>query len=544
MADDRRVLIIDDDQSMLRLIKTRLGAAGYNVEGASDGETGLRLVHEFRPRMVILDLLLPGIDGFVVCRRIREDPTLSGITIVMMTAVYLSEEDMVQGFRIGADDYLVKPDVILSKPLHLKELVETVDSVFALGSAPAPYGPVKDRIMVVDDDEKNLRLLKMRFASEGFSVREMDNGQKALDGLEDYQPHLVLLDIKMPGMSGLDVLKEIRHREYDFPVVMMTAHGSEAIAVEAFEYGADDYFIKPFDTAQGARRVTHLIERHRLKKSRDQLTERLKKISCDLVNQVNHLEIQNQRLEEAYAKVRGLSEFNQRFIKSLSQELRAPLAMILSFLSLLRDTSEEQRDPERETETLATLFKTAFRLELTLSNLLYISRAQADILKVVPGAIEVEPAMEELLRLAEKSLGDEGIRITWYPERKTHRVEGDATLFHDIVINLLHNSIHRMEGKGEVVLEFLEASAPAPDRPAGENRHRLRVRDSGSWFSEQELTTSNVKDLNPESMKEGSEHIRLNLCRHLADIMGWSLELTNRPAGGCEMILDMVVYEE
>ena len=109
----------------------------------------------------------------------------------------------------------------------------------------------------------------MRLMSEGFNVRGAPSGQAALDELEPYQPHLTLLDIKMPGMSGLDVLREIRGRDVDTPVVMMTAHGSESIAVEAFELGAQDYLIKPFDTAMAARRLRQVIDTYRIKKSRE-----------------------------------------------------------------------------------------------------------------------------------------------------------------------------------------------------------------------------------------------------------------------------------
>jgi len=539
MSEDRRVLVIDDDQSVLRLIKTHLGAAGYRVDTASDGETGLQMVEEFRPRLVILDLLLPGIDGFVVCRRIRENPHLTDTSILMMTAVYLSQEDMMQGLRIGADDYLLKPDVILSKPVHLKDLKDAVDAVFQNRTTPQIQDQARDRILVVDDDEKNLRLMKMRFASEGFEVDTAVTGQIALEKLEKFPAHLLLMDIKMPAMSGLDVLKKLRERGDDTPVVMMTAHGSESIAVEAFGFGADDYLIKPFDSSMAVHRVSQLIEKFRLKKSRDQLTERLKKISCDLVNQVNHLEIQNQRLEEAYAKVRGLSDFNRRFIKSLSQELRAPLAMILSFLSLFRDTPPEKRDPESEKESISIIYKTAFRLEINLANLLYISRIQADALNVISGAMELEPVLEDTLELARKSLGREDTLISWYPERKVHRISGDTTIFKDVLINLLDNCIQRMEGPGEISVEILEALNGNADGGTGV---WLRIRDNGSWFSEGDLTPSSVQELNPETMKEGTEAIRLNLCRHLARLMHWEMETGNRPVGGGEIFLRMPPY--
>jgi DNA-binding response OmpR family regulator len=534
--DSHKVLVIDDDQSVCRLIRSHLGANGYIVEVAQDGEAGLAKAIEFDPRLIILDLLLPGMDGFQVCRKIREDPALSSVKILMLTAIYLSEEDKLKGFRVGADEYIVKPDVILSKPIHLKDLKETVDAIVRDSTPEATTETSKDRVLVVDDDERNLRLMKMRLLSEGFEVEEVTTGGAALERMEPFQPHLLLLDINMPAMSGVDVLREVRQRGMDIPVVMMTAYGSEAIAVESFSLGADDYLIKPFDTATAARRLRQLIDGYRLKRSRDQLTERLKKISCDLVNRVNRLELQNQRLEEAYSMVRGLSEFNQRFIKSLSQELRAPLAMILSFSSLLKETPPDKRDPASEQECLTAIFRTAFRLEVNLSNLIYLSRLQAEALSVIPGTLSVEPLLEEVLALARRALLREDVHITWYPEREKHLVSGDPTLFKDILINLLDCSLQRMEGPGAITVELLKE---APLKGKASRTVSLRIRDDGTSFREEDLMRSNVVELSPESLRLGAEHVRLNLCRHLASLLGWTLELANRPTGGGEALLRM-----
>jgi DNA-binding response OmpR family regulator len=470
-------------------------------------------------------------DGFQVCRSLRQDPATSEVRILMLTAIYLTEEDKAKGFRVGADNFLVKPDVIMSKPVHLKELKDSVDALFDEKAASSqPYPP--DRVLVVDDDEKNLRLMKMRLLSEGFEVQEASTGQAALDLVEPFAPHLVLLDIKMPQISGLDLLKELRSRGQDFPVVMMTAYGSEAIAVEAFTLGADDYLIKPFDTAMAARRLRLLIEGYRLKKSEERLTERLKKISVDLVNRVNYLELQNHRLEEAYARVRGLSEFNQRFIRSLSQELRAPLAMILNFSSLLRDTPPDKRDPSAEQDCTAAIFRTAFRLEMSLSNLIYLSRIQADTLQPVQSAADLAAHVNDTVALVRKALVREEVRIHWRPEPEGERVLCDAGVLKDILVNLLDSACQRIEGAGNITVELAPLAAPAPPAGPASRGFRITIADDGSPCTEGDLALSRISELSPETLKMGSEHLRLNLCRHLASLLGWDLDLSNRPGGG------------
>ena len=525
------ILVIDDDPSLRRPLKSHLGAREYEVEAVPDGESGIQKAMALKPDLIILDLLLPGIDGFQVCQKIRGEERLSSVHVVMLTAVYMSEEDRISGFRVGADGYLVKPDVILSKPVHLAELAETVDNVISGKSDALPPPPSPDRILIVDDDESNLRLMTMRLASEGFEVESASNGREALEKSASFDPHIILLDIQMPVMSGIDVLNELKKKEIKAPVVMMTAYGSEAIAVEAFAKGAADYLIKPFDSGSAARRIRRIIDGYRLRQSQEKLTERLKKISFDLLNRVSHLERQNERLEEAYSTVRGLSEFNQRFIKSLNAELRAPLSMILSFASLLRDTPREQMDPGSEAECLASIFATAFRLEIRLSNLIYLSRIQAGALEPVTGVFTLEPLVEEVLALVKKTLARDSIKVAWFPQKAIHEVEGDSAIFRDILTNVLDSAVHRIEGPGEIKLELVVGK-----NGEGEE-YRLQIRDDGRMFTEADLLDVDLKDTTFEFLQQGSENLRMNLCRHLSALLGWSFGISNRPTGGGEISL-------
>ena len=100
-----KVLIIDDDLSLLRLLRRALEKADYEVETASSGPEGLRELYEYKPDIVVLDVMMPGMDGWEVCRRIRE---LSDVPIIMLTAKS-DERDKVKGFSLGVDDYVTKP---------------------------------------------------------------------------------------------------------------------------------------------------------------------------------------------------------------------------------------------------------------------------------------------------------------------------------------------------------------------------------------------------------------------------------------------------
>lgn len=140
MVTGKKVLIIDDDATFRNLVEQVLTQKGYQVLEASSGREGLRLMFDQRPDLVLLDVVIPGIDGWQVCTRIRE---ISDVPIIMITGRHKSEEDIVRGLDYGADDYL-------TKPVRSKELVARVQAV--LRRAELPYlQDIRQGIIYSDD---------------------------------------------------------------------------------------------------------------------------------------------------------------------------------------------------------------------------------------------------------------------------------------------------------------------------------------------------------------------------------------------------------
>lgn len=130
-------------------------------------------------------------------------------------------------------------------------------------------------VLVVDDDQDIQEVIKDRLESLSCQVLVASNGREGLEVLEQQSPEMVLLDIEMPGMNGLEVLKEIRKRENDVTVVMITAHGTIDRAVQAMKEGAYDFIPKPFEPDHIALIVEKALERERLKKEVEILSEGL-----------------------------------------------------------------------------------------------------------------------------------------------------------------------------------------------------------------------------------------------------------------------------
>jgi len=105
---ERKIVLVDDESELVQLLQIELEMGGYRVSAAYDGEAGLRLVRETRPDLVLLDVMMPGLDGYQVLKSIKDDPAIKDTCVIMLTAKGL-EGEIQKGLDLGADDYIAKP---------------------------------------------------------------------------------------------------------------------------------------------------------------------------------------------------------------------------------------------------------------------------------------------------------------------------------------------------------------------------------------------------------------------------------------------------
>lgn len=130
-----RILVIDDDQAIAELIKVNLDLLGHQVSTANDGMKGLALAQQNRPDLIVLDVMMPDLDGFTVCQRLRQNSSTAGIPVLMLTALGMTK-DKVKGFDSGADDYLTKPFEIPELQVRVRALLRRAGSVPQSASLP------------------------------------------------------------------------------------------------------------------------------------------------------------------------------------------------------------------------------------------------------------------------------------------------------------------------------------------------------------------------------------------------------------------------
>lgn len=199
------VLIIDDDASVCELMKRNLTEGGLSSQSASTGEEGLRLAKELLPSAIVLDVVLPGIDGWSVLAALKTDPSTAKIPVIM--ASMLDEKQ--RGIDLGADEYV-------TKPIRRERLLDLIHKHLAEVESP--------RVLIVEDDPDMLKRLSDALKAESWEVMEALNGHEAVALLSEPPPDLILLDLILPGIDGFQVLEQIRKTEAweTTPVLVMT----------------------------------------------------------------------------------------------------------------------------------------------------------------------------------------------------------------------------------------------------------------------------------------------------------------------------------
>jgi CheY-like chemotaxis protein/anti-sigma regulatory factor (Ser/Thr protein kinase) len=228
-------LVIDDQEEARDLLRRTLEGDGFEVRTAESGEEGLALARELAPCVITLDVMMPGMDGWEVLRRLKADPETQHIPVVMVSIIH--EKGL--GYSLGAAEYLTKP-VDRSLLLHL------VAKYGGKGAQPLA--------LIVEDDETGRELVRRTLEGEGWRVDEAENGAVGLQRAEQQTPDLVILDLMMPVMDGFEFLRELRRSKSgrDVPVVVLTAKELDPDEREFLNQQAETVLSKDSDTLEAA----------------------------------------------------------------------------------------------------------------------------------------------------------------------------------------------------------------------------------------------------------------------------------------------------
>jgi two-component system, cell cycle response regulator len=270
-----RILVVDDIDANVRLLAAKLEAEYYDVLTAFDGATALAIAASEAPDIVLLDVMMPGMDGFAVCRRLKDDPLTRHIPVVLVTALD-SRGDKITGLEAGADEFLTKPidDILLfARVRSLTRLKMAIDELRqreasgrrlgVIGGASGRLGGTGGRVLVVDDNPRQLQRVMAELSVEHRPVAEIDpeNALLTAKGPVD----VVLVNAAARNFDGLRLAASLRsdERTRHVPVLAILDADDRKRLVKALEIGVNDVLTRPIDPQEMAARVRTQIKRKR-----------------------------------------------------------------------------------------------------------------------------------------------------------------------------------------------------------------------------------------------------------------------------------------
>jgi two-component system, NtrC family, sensor kinase len=364
------ILVVDDSATFRAELQRLLEQGNYAVTTAATGEDGLRLAASLRPAAILVDSVMPGIDGATLIRRVRLDAALRGTPCVLLTASEAHGAEL-RALDAGADAFVRKED----GELILLRLAAVLRSATA-DRAPAESLLDPKRILAVDDSATYLNELSNVLRGEGYEIVGARSGSEALEMLAAQSVDCILLDLVMPEPNGIETCRRIKTSPIfrDIPLIMLTARDDREAMIEALATGADDFIAKSSETEVLTARVRAQLRRKQFEDEHRNIREQLlrseleatearaaSKLAEARAKSVEVLELKNGELSEAYAELkRTQSHLVQsaklaslgELVAGVAHEINNPLAFAISHLQtaqsslthLAPTTPDEQRN--------------------------------------------------------------------------------------------------------------------------------------------------------------------------------------------------------
>ena len=254
-----RLLMVDDEEEFLVSSSQALSRRGFDVEVAPNGITALEKVDQQEYDAIVLDVKMPDIDGIQLFKEMRQ--RLPGVPILLLTG-YGSISDAFHTSKNGVADYLFKPIEMDDLANSIRSAVEKARTQKVLGNERKTESDltVPVRVMLVDDEVQFLDSMMKVLLRRNMDVTTADDGERALALLKEKLVDVVVLDLKMPGMDGVEVLRRIKSESPSVEVIVLTGHPSVETALEVVNLGANEYLKKPPDIEELVSTIRKLHE--------------------------------------------------------------------------------------------------------------------------------------------------------------------------------------------------------------------------------------------------------------------------------------------
>ena len=351
------------------------------------------------------------------------------------------------------------------------------------------------KILIVDDEEKNIKLLKGMLFSENYTLFEACGGQEALGMVDDIQPDLILLDVMMPGINGFEVCRQLKLADQTktIPIVMVTALREKAHRVKALEAGADDFLSKPVDSTELEIRIKSLL---RIKSYHDELLD-------------NYIEIadKNEKLLELEKTKEGLTHM-------IVHDLRNPLGALYGFIDLA--LLNKQNLSEDQLELIEGCANSCQELKDMINSLLDINKMEEGRLELKKTKTRLEEIIDSTMRQFAPKANAKQVALHFHNPDRLPMISMDCGLIKRVMANLLNNAIRHTPCDGTVTI--------TAQNPADNGSFHIRVEDTGDGLAPEYHQTVFDKfeqvRLKNKGIKVGASGLGLSFCKLAVEAHG------------------------
>ncbi|HEU0185729.1 MAG TPA: response regulator [Blastocatellia bacterium] len=490
-----KILNVDDYEPGLYAKSRALRHAGFEVHEAMNGEVALRLAHELKPQLVLLDVHLPDVSGIEVCRQIKTDPSTASILVVQTSATFTEGSDRVRGFEGGADAYL-------TEPIEAEELIANVQAMLRLREAEHQAMERAAWLKTV-----------MRSIGDAVITTDLKGGVTSINPVAQHMLGWTEAEAEgRPLTEVFRIVNERTRRSSENPAAGVLREGATAalanytlLVSRSGEETPVDGTADPIKDERGNVIGVVLIfrditVRKRMEKAREQL--------------LHYEQVARRRAEEA-------SRSKDEFLATVSHELRTPLNHILGWITMLRSGKLQADKAPKAFDTIERNVRAQARL---IDDLLDVSRIISGKLLIEPHRIEIAKVVESAAESIGPVAADKGITFITTLAPESFVVSGDPDRLQQAIGNLLSNAVKFTPVGGQIELRLARVGAEI----------KITVRDNGQGinpeflphvfdrFRQQDATTAR---------RAGGLGLGLAIVRHLVELHGGSVRAESEGEG-------------